>query len=139
MKICKPGITMDELSKKTHEVVGKGLKELGILENENQSQLYYPHGCCHHIGLDVHDKGVRLLEENMIITIEPGIYIPDNAKCDKKWWGIGVRIEDDFLLTKDGNELLSNSAPRKVEDIEATMKLSSPLDDFVLPDLDKKN
>jgi Xaa-Pro aminopeptidase len=139
MKICKPGVTIQELSAKTHQVVGKGLKELGILEDEKQSPLYYPHGCCHHIGLDVHDKGFGKLEENMIITIEPGIYIPDNAKCDKKWWGIGVRIEDDYLITKDGNEQLSISAPRKVEDIEATMKMASPLDDFVLPDLDKKN
>jgi Xaa-Pro aminopeptidase len=89
--------------------------------------------------LDVHDKGFGKLEENMIITIEPGIYIPDNAKCDKKWWGIGVRIEDDYLITKDGNEHLSISAPRKVEDVEATMKMASPLDDFILPDLDKKN
>lgn len=140
MKICKPGISIGELTKRTHEVVGKGLKELGVIKNESQSSLYYPHGCCHHIGLDVHDKGDRNLEENMVITIEPGIYIPENAACDKKWWGIAVRIEDDFLITKNGNELLSGSAPRKAEEIEATMKLPSPLDDFVLPELDiKKN
>lgn len=138
MKICKPGISIGELTKKTHEVVGKGLKELGIIKNESQSPLYYPHGCCHHIGLDVHDKGSRSLEENMVITIEPGIYIPENANCDKKWWGIAVRIEDDFLITKNGNELLSASAPRKSEEIEAIMKLPSPLDDFVLPDLETK-
>jgi Xaa-Pro aminopeptidase len=88
----------------------------------------------------VHDRGeYKELQENMVITIEPGIYIPDNAACDKKWWGIAVRIEDDYLLTKDGNEHLSVSAPRKVEDIEAMMKLPSPLDDFILPDLNKKN
>jgi Xaa-Pro aminopeptidase len=66
------------------------------------------------------------------------IYIPDNAACDKRWWGIAVRIEDDFLITRDGYEHLSVSAPRRAEDIEATMKLPSPLDDFVLPGLEEK-
>lgn len=136
MKMCKPGVTLTDLTRRTHEVVGQGLKDLGIIKDVNQSSLYYPHSCCHHIGLDVHDKGFRKMEENMVITIEPGIYIPENANCDKKWWGIAVRIEDDFLITKDGNELLSASAPRTVEEIEATMKLPSPLDDFVLPDID---
>ncbi len=75
----------------------------------------------------------------MVITIEPGTYIPENSACDKKWWGIAVRIEDDFLITKDGYELLSAYAPRKSEDIEALMKQSSALDNFNLPDLDKKN
>jgi Xaa-Pro aminopeptidase len=75
----------------------------------------------------------------MIITIEPGIYIPENSKCDKKWWGIGVRIEDDVLLTKTGCEVLSLSAPRTVNDIEELMKQPSALDNFVLPDLNKKN
>ncbi len=136
MKICKPGTTPQELTKATRDAVNKGLKELGIIANETDKHMYYPHGCCHHIGLDVHDRGAYdVLRENMIITIEPGIYIPDNSKCDPKWWGIAVRIEDDYLLTKDGYEHLSVSAPRTVKDIEAMMKLSSPLDSFVLPDI----
>jgi Xaa-Pro aminopeptidase len=140
MKICKPGTTFGQLTKVTQEVVNKGLKDLGIIKSETEKHRYYPHGCCHHIGLDVHDRGeYSQLKENMVITIEPGIYIPEQANCDKKWWGIAVRIEDDFLITKDGNEHLSISAPRKVEDVEAAMKLPSPLDDFILPDLDKKN
>jgi Xaa-Pro aminopeptidase len=140
MKICKPGTTFGQLTKATQDVVNKGLKDLGIIKSETEKHRYYPHGCCHHIGLDVHDRGeYNQLQENMVITIEPGIYIPEQANCDKKWWGIAVRIEDDYLITKDGNEHLSVSAPRKVEDIEAAMKLPSPLDDFVLPDLDKKN
>jgi Xaa-Pro aminopeptidase len=140
MKICKPGTTFAQLTEITKVVVNKGLKDLGIIKSETERHRYYPHGCCHHIGLDVHDRGdYKELQENMVITIEPGIYIPDNANCDKKWWGIAVRIEDDYLLTKDGNEHLSASAPRKVEDIEAMMKLPSPLDDFILPDLNKKN
>lgn len=137
MKMCKPGVTLSDLTKRTHEVVGKGLVELGIIKDPSQSSRYYPHGCCHHIGLDVHDKGDRKLVENMVITIEPGIYIPENADCDKKWWGIAVRIEDDFLITKDGNEHLSVQAPRTVHEIEAMMAQPSALDDFVLPELNK--
>lgn len=139
MKICKPGTTFAQLTQATKQVVNRGLKDLGIIKNENEQHLYYPHGCCHHIGLDVHDRGLYdILKENMVITIEPGIYIPENADCDKRWWGIAVRIEDDYLITKDGYERLSISAPRKAEDIEATMKLPSALDDFVLPGLDQK-
>lgn len=139
MKICKPGTTFAELTQVTKQVVNRGLKELGIIQNISDQHLYYPHGCCHHIGLDVHDRGnYDVLKENMVITIEPGIYIPENADCDKRWWGIAVRIEDDFLITRDGHEHLSVSAPRRIEDIEAMMKLPSPLDDFVLPALDGK-
>ncbi len=136
MKACKPGITTSELSLITQRVINRGLTELGILKSETEKHLYYPHGCCHHIGLDVHDpipKG--RLQENMIITIEPGIYIPENANCDKRWWGIAVRIEDDYLVTKDGYELLSVSAPRKVEEIESLMQEPSALDDFQLPEI----
>jgi Xaa-Pro aminopeptidase len=140
MKICKAGVTMGELSQVTRNVINKGLKDLGVIKEENERHQYYPHGCCHHIGLDVHDRGVSraiALPENSVITIEPGIYIPDNANCDKKWWGIAVRIEDDYLVKKDGYEHLSPAAPRTVAEIEALMKQPSALDDFILPDLDK--
>lgn len=136
IKAARPGVTTDQLTAITRSVINKGLVELGIIQNENEKHLYYPHGCCHHIGLDVHDpipKGK--LEPNMIITVEPGIYIPENAKCDKKWWGIAVRIEDDILITNGEPELLSAAAPRTVEDIEALMKEPSPLDNFVLPEI----
>ncbi len=140
MGICGPGTSFQDLNKATRQVVNKGLTNLGIISNENEKNSYYPHGCCHHIGLDVHDRGTYdRLQENMVITIEPGIYIPENSKCDKRWWGIAVRIEDDFLITKDGNEHLSKLAPRTVNEIEDMMKLPSPLDAMVLPDFDKKN
>jgi Xaa-Pro aminopeptidase len=136
MKALKPGITTQELTTITRNVINRGLVELGIIKTENEKHLYYPHGCCHHIGLDVHDPMPQgKLQENMIITVEPGIYIPENANCDKRWWGIAVRIEDDCLVTKDGYELLSASAPRKVEEIEALMKEPSALDDFELPEI----
>jgi Xaa-Pro aminopeptidase len=139
IKICKPGTTFKQLNDITRQVINRGLADVGIIKNEKQENLYYPHGCCHYIGLDVHDRGERdVLRENMVITIEPGIYIPDNADCDRRWWGIAVRIEDDFLLTSNGCELLSSAAPRTPEEIEATMRMASPLDDFVLPDIDTK-
>ena len=134
MKAIRPGVTTQQLSAVTHQVINKGLAELGIIKNEFEEHTYYPHGCCHHIGLDVHDPMPQgPLDEGMVITVEPGIYIPENASCDKRWWGIAVRIEDDCLVTKDGFELLSASAPRKADEIEAVMKEPSALDDFELP------
>jgi len=140
IKACKPGTSLRVLDGLARTIINKGLKDLGIIATEDSKHTFYPHGLGHHIGLDVHDRGVyTTLTENMVITIEPGIYIPENSKCDKKWWGIAVRIEDDVLITKDSYELLSSLAPRSVEDIEKMMKLPSALDDFLLPDLDKKN
>lgn len=138
MKITKPGIPRQALTDTCKAVVNRGLIQLGIIK-PNEKHLYFPHGVSHHIGLDVHDRGGPLLEENNTITIEPGIYIPDNAACDKKWWGIAVRIEDDYLITKDGYEHLSKIAPRTVKEIEDMMKQPSAFDDFILPDLDKVN
>ena len=136
IKASRPGITTEQLSAITRDVINKGLVELGIIKTETEKHLYYPHGCCHHIGLDVHDpipKGK--LQENMIITVEPGIYIPENSNCDKRWWGIAVRIEDDILITNGEPEILSADAPRTAEDVEALMKEPSALDDFVLPEI----
>lgn len=140
IKLCKAGATFRDISVMSHTIVNKGLKELGIIKSDFEGSKYFPHGTSHHIGLDVHDRGNHgAMEENMVITVEPGIYIPEGSNCDPKWWGIAVRIEDDILITKDGYENLSKLAPRTVKDIEEMMKLPSPLDAFVLPDLDKKN
>jgi Xaa-Pro aminopeptidase len=88
----------------------------------------------------VHDRGTGgPLEPGVVITVEPGIYIPENSPCDERWWGIAVRIEDDILITEDGYKNLSEMAPRTVEAIEAMMAQPSPLDGFLLPDLDDKN
>ena len=138
MKITKPGTPRSALTDTCHAVIDRGLLQLGIIK-KNEKHLYFPHGVSHHIGLDVHDRGGPIMEENNTVTIEPGIYIPDNSACDKKWWGIAVRIEDDYLITKDGYEHLSKIAPRTVKEIEDMMKLPSAFDDFILPDLDKVN
>ncbi len=138
-KICKPGTAIRETTRVSREIIDKGLAKLGIIK-EGEKHPYFPHGVSHHIGLDVHDRSASPnLAENMVITVEPGIYIPANSPCDPKWWRIGVRIEDDILITKTGYELLSVKTPRKIQDIEKLMKEKSVLDAFVLPDLGKQN
>lgn len=119
-KLCKEGVPYSKLEEKTVEVLSNGLIKLGIIKDAKDVKKYYPHGVSHHMGLDVHDKGGYQidLKENMIITVEPGIYIPAGSDCDKKWWDIGVRIEDDVVIGKDKCTLLSIDAPRKWEDVE---------------------
>ena len=71
------------------KVINEGLVKLGIIRSVNEKHMYFPHGTSHHIGLDVHDLNLRgNYEANMVITVEPGIYIPEGSDCDKKWWGI---------------------------------------------------
>lgn len=139
-KTLKEGSTTAKASEAANEVISEGLFKLGITKEKKDYRTYYTHGLSHHIGLDVHDRSSsRTLLKNMVITIEPGIYIPPNSNCDKKWWGLAVRIEDDVLITKDGYELLSNFAPRSIVDIEKKMATKSALDDFKLPPLKSGN
>ena len=120
-----------------NKVVTEGLMELGIISKEEDVRIYFPHATIHYLGLDVHDKGTYgPFKHNTVITVEPGIYIPDGSDCNEKWWGIAVRIEDDILITENGPVNLSAMAPRTTEGIEAMMQQPSPLDDFVLPKLD---
>ncbi len=119
------------------KVINEGLLKLGIIDSISQRHRYFPHSTSHHIGLDVHDTNLRgNYEANMVITVEPGIYIPEGSDCDKKWWGIAVRIEDDILITENGPVNLSGEAPRRSDAIEALMKQKSALDNFKLPKLD---
>lgn len=135
-RLLKDGCKWSEIDKAARETIRTGLIKLGIAKNAEEADIYYPHGLGHHIGMDVHDRGSYVdLKKGMVITIEPGIYIPSGSKCDKKWWGIAVRIEDDALIKQDGYELLSHFAPRKIEEIEAMIAQSSALDDFKLPPL----
>lgn len=135
-KILKDGAKFSDASKAARDVIAEGLMKLGIIKERSEVGKYYPHGLGHHIGLDVHDRNFsQTLKKDMVITIEPGIYIPPNSDCDKKWWSIAVRIEDDALITQDGYELLSVFAPRKAEDIEKKIAEKSPLDNFTVPKL----
>jgi Xaa-Pro aminopeptidase len=132
----KHGCTWREIDSAARATITAGLIKLGVAKNVEEANQYYPHGLGHHIGLDVHDRGTyNELKKGMVITIEPGIYIPSNSKCDKKWWGIAVRIEDDALVTQNGYELLTQSSPRKIEDIEKMIAEKSALDDLKLPPL----
>jgi Xaa-Pro aminopeptidase len=135
-KIAKEGASFGDIEKTARKVVTEGLVKLGVAKNLNEANKYYPHGCSHHIGLDVHDRGsYNKLKKNMVITVEPGIYIPSGSNCDKKWWGVAVRIEDDVLIRENDCELLSVFSPRKVEDIEKMIAQKSALDNFNLPPL----
>lgn len=134
-KICKEGTPFQDLNKKAREVIANGLIKLGIITDPKDARIYYPHSCSHFLGLDVHDKGNYSgnLKENMVFTVEPGVYIPANSKCDKKWWNIGVRIEDDILITKGSYENLSADSPRKWQEIEALAKQKSTFNEMKLP------
>ena len=135
-KTLKDGSTWAAAGNAAKEVIAAGLQKLGIIKNKDEVGNYYTHGLGHHIGLDVHDKGrYDTLKKDMVITIEPGIYIPANSNCDKKWWSISVRIEDDALITQNGYELLSVFAPRKIEEIEKLIAENSVLDQYKLPAL----
>lgn len=107
-------------------VLSQGMMELGIIKSPAELKRYFMHGTSHYLGLDVHDTGTYgKLEANSVITVEPGIYIPENSPCDPKWWNIGVRIEDDILITKEGPENLSGCIPRTIPEIEQLMAQKS--------------
>ncbi|WP_299465013.1 aminopeptidase P N-terminal domain-containing protein [uncultured Microscilla sp.] len=142
-KQCKVGNAFNDPHRAAVKIINKGLAELGIIGNATTRHRYFPHGTSHYLGLDVHDKGrYGKFKHNTVITVEPGIYIPEGSPCDKKWWGIAVRIEDDILITNKGWINLSAMAPRKSDEIEKTMAKKSPFDEIKLPDLNeliKKN
>jgi Xaa-Pro aminopeptidase len=135
-KACKVGNPFNATNEAAQSVLAAGLVKLGIIQKPEDARRYTMHGVSHYLGLDVHDRGTYgPFKANSVITVEPGIYIPEGSPCDKKWWGIGVRIEDDILITDKGWENLSAGAPRTVKEIEATMAKPSPLDNFKLPEL----
>lgn len=135
-QLCKDGTPMADIEKAARNVVVDGLVKLGIAKTREEANKYYPHGLSHHIGLDVHDRGTyKALKKGMVITVEPGIYIPENSPCDKKWWGIAVRIEDDLLIKEKDYELLTHTAPRKAEEVEKMISQKSIFDNYTLPPL----
>lgn len=135
IKMIKPKVLRSELQDEAEKLLCQGMIELGILKGELKKLLkdkahkkYFPHGIGHYMGLDVHDqnpykdnKGKEIpLKAGMVLTIEPGIYLPkDDKKVPKKYRGIGIRIEDDILVTKEGHENLSREIKKEIKDIEA--------------------
>lgn len=114
---AKPGMTTVELNNICKKVLAEGCIRLGLIEKEEEISKYYMHGVSHHLGIDVHDVTVdsnKKLRPGAVITDEPGLYIDE--------WEIGIRIEDDLLITEDGCECLSEAIIRTPEEIEAFMK-----------------
>jgi Xaa-Pro aminopeptidase len=123
---CKAGNKFFDPNQKATEVIQKRLIEHGIIKSPMEVRLYFMHGTSHYLGLDVHDAGLYgKLTPGNVITVEPGIYIPEGSPCDPKWWNIGVRIEDDILITSGAPVNLSVLAPRTTEEIEELMKEES--------------
>jgi Xaa-Pro aminopeptidase len=145
----KPGAAFHEVYDATVQVIVDGLLRLGLLSGDREEALrtrsytrFYPHGSSHWLGLNVHDVGAyqrrhmhdrfdryataqARLEPGMVFTVEPGIYVRDGATPDRRWWSIGVRIEDVVLVTPDGMECLSCALPREPAELERAMARSS--------------
>lgn len=136
IKRIKPGNYWNHPHESAVKVITKGLLKLGLLKGnvtklikDEAYKRFFMHRTGHWLGMDVHDVGSyklndrwRKFEPGMTLTVEPGIYIPAGTKgVAKKWWNIGVRIEDDVLVTKQGCEVLSAGLPKTVDDIEALM------------------
>ncbi|MBL4754619.1 MAG: aminopeptidase P N-terminal domain-containing protein [Flavobacteriales bacterium] len=119
---CLPGNRFWAANQAATRVIIKRLKQLNLITDSREYRKYFMHGTSHYLGLDVHDAGLfGNLSEGNVLTVEPGIYIPEGSPCDPKWWNIGVRIEDDVLITKTGYEVLSDCIPKSVSDIEEMM------------------
>lgn len=107
-------------------VLARGLAELGLISSPSDQvglSRFFMHGTSHYLGLDVHDVGSSgPLEPGAVITVEPGIYIPASTDVDQRWWNIGVRIEDDVLITEGEPVVLSGETPRTVAAVEAQMR-----------------
>lgn len=119
-EIIKPGLKFAALIEHTKKVLAEECKAIGLIQEDEELSKYYYHGVSHFLGLDTHDVGTykdRVLEEGMVITIEPGLYIEEES--------IGIRIEDDILVTKDGYENLSKDIIREVEEIEEFMSVNN--------------
>ncbi len=121
ISMLKPGVLLRENEQLVHERIGEALMELGVIKRSEVSKehgpwkeafKYFPHGTSHFLGLDVHDAGdyTRPLEPGMVLSAEPGIYLPQE--------GIGIRIEDDVLITADGSEVLSRDIPKDTDELE---------------------
>jgi Xaa-Pro aminopeptidase len=119
---CKKGNDFRAAHNAAYEIIAKGLVELGITKKESDVKKYFMHGTSHYLGLDVHDAGTyQALLPGVVMTVEPGIYIDKGSNCDPRWWGIGVRIEDDILVTDSDPVIMTNNLPRSIEELEKMM------------------
>src|SRR5262245_39022667 len=134
IETVRPGVRFDEPHQRAVRVLVDGLLALGILQGSAdeiiEKELYKPvymHRTSHWLGMDVHDVGLykqgdaaRMLEPGMVLTVEPGLYIAEHlTDIDHAWHGLGVRIEDDVLVTAAGHDVLTAATPKRVDEIEA--------------------
>lgn len=143
IQMVKPGVLFHDVHKRTVEVLVQGLVDLGLLIGKPEELVkdrknyasFYPHNTSHWIGMDVHDCGEYFaadgssipLEEGNFLTIEPGIYISaDRTDVLEEYRGIGIRIEDDVLVTATGAEVLTGDAPKEIAEIEAIVGKATP-------------
>lgn len=113
IEMVRPGITMPELNSKAADMIAEALLRLKLIDSKDDYREYYMHSVSHHLGMDAHDVGGResTLEEGCVITVEPGIYIAAE--------NIGIRIEDDILVTENGNRNLSREIPKEIDELIA--------------------
>ena len=134
IELLVPGNSIKQANDEVIRIKTQGLVDLGILKGDVDTLIeqqayrqFYMHGLGHWLGLDVHDVGSygqdkqRILEIGMVITVEPGIYIAEDADVPEQYKGIGVRIEDNLLMTEYGNKILTAAAPKEIADIENLM------------------
>ncbi|MCW1873768.1 Xaa-Pro aminopeptidase [Erwinia sp. INIA-01] len=134
LALYRPGTSIREVTAEVVSIMVSGLVDLGILHGdvdtliaEQAHRPFFMHGLSHWLGLDVHDVGHygvdrdRLLEPGMVLTIEPGLYIAPDADVPAQYRGIGIRIEDDIIITVDGNENLTDTVVKDADEIEALM------------------
>jgi Xaa-Pro aminopeptidase len=134
IEAIKPGVTLDEIHEGAVRSITEGLVEIGLLKGdvdsliaEKKHEAFYMHRTSHWLGMDVHDVGryyvdgkPRPLEPGFVLTIEPGIYVATDAEgVDERWRGLGVRIEDDVLVTELGHEVLTQGIPKEIDEVEA--------------------
>ena len=137
IELLVPGNSIKQANDEVIRIKTQGLVDLGILNGDVDTLIeqqayrqFYMHGLGHWLGLDVHDVGSygqdkqRILEIGMVITVEPGIYISEDADVPEQYKGIGVRIEDNLLMTEYGNKILTAAAPKEIADIENLMNFS---------------
>jgi len=134
IEMVAPGVTLEEMHQRSVEILTEGMVRLGLLQGdvrklieEEQYKKFYMHRLGHYLGMDVHDVGLyhrdgepRAVEPGIVMTVEPGIYVSETAEgVPDKYRGIGVRVEDDVLVTPEGHRVLTAAAPKQVEEIEA--------------------
>ncbi|XP_047325852.1 intermediate cleaving peptidase 55, mitochondrial [Impatiens glandulifera] len=132
IKLCRPGISISEIHNYSVDKMRKGLKEIGVLKNDNAHNYHpiNPTNIGHYLGMDVHDCSTinynRVLKPGAVITIEPGVYIPSNYDVPERYRGIGIRIEDEVLITESGYEVLTGSIPKEIKQMESLVNNYSP-------------